>query len=142
MRWMTWRAIPARPYVAVAALEALNTTKDPAIAPGISGKWSLLYTGASAETASKRAELEGPAGSALNQVAGNAGYVGPVSGDASGADVAAGTSTGGMVGGKPLGRSITLLSGAVENKVEWCMLTVSKPESKCLFVSALELLIS
>ena len=48
----------------VCALEALNATKDPAVAPGISGKWSLLYTGATSEVAVKRAELEGVIGAA------------------------------------------------------------------------------
>ena len=60
----------------VAALEAVNPTKDPAVNKElITGKWSLLYTGASAEDAAKRAELEGAIGSALTEVSGSSGNV-------------------------------------------------------------------
>ena len=59
----------------VRSLEAVNPTRDPAVAPGITGKWSLLYTGASAEDAAKRAELEGALGSTLTEVTGSSGNV-------------------------------------------------------------------
>ena len=89
----------------VRAIEALNRTADPAIAEGISGRWSLLYTGATQEDAAKRAELEGALGSALTEVTGSSG------------NVAARSAEGGASSGsKPLGRTISTFSGAVENK--------------------------
>ena len=96
----------------VRSLEAVNPTRDPAVAPGITGKWSLLYTGASAEDAAKRAELEGALGSTLTEVTGSSGNVALATYVQSG-DAEAATA---RDGGKPLGRAIGTLSGAVENK--------------------------
>ena len=39
----------------VRALEAANATRDPATSAKISGKWALIYTGASAADAASRA---------------------------------------------------------------------------------------
>ena len=98
----------------VRALEACNAIKDPAVAPGITGKWSLLYTGATPEDAARRAELEGAVGSTLTEVTGSSGNAALAtyfqSGDAEAAAEAAAREA------KPLGRSISLLSGVVENK--------------------------
>ena len=84
------------------SLEAVNPTRDPAVAPGITGKWSLLYTGASAEDAAKRAELEGALGSTLTEVTGSSGNVALATYFQSG-DAEAATA---RDGGKPLGRAI------------------------------------
>ena len=90
----------------VRSLEAVNPTRDPAVAPGITGKWSLLYTGASAEDAAKRAELEGALGSTLTEVTGSSGNVALATYFQSG-DAEAATA---RDGGKPLGRAIGTLS--------------------------------
>jgi len=114
----------------VAALEAVNPTKDPAVNKELlTGKWSLLYTGASAEDAAKRAELEGAIGSALTEVSGSSGNVAKKRDDDD--DVVAGSSSDGGGGGgggglgeeekggdaKPMGRTISTFSGdAVDNR--------------------------
>lgn len=112
----------------VAALEAVNPTKDPAVNKELlTGKWSLLYTGASAEDAAKRAELEGAIGSALTEVSGSSGNVAKKRDDDD--DDAGSSSDGGGGGGgglgekekggdaKPMGRTISTFSGdAVDNR--------------------------
>jgi len=99
----------------VRSLEAVNPTRDPAIAPGLSGKWSLVFTGASAADAARRAELEGALGSTLTEVTGSSGNVALAtylqSGDADRAKAAANAN-----GSAPLGRTIGTLKGAIENK--------------------------
>ena len=117
----------------VAALEAVNPTKDPAVNKElISGKWSLLYTGASAEDAAKRAELEGAIGSALTEVSGSSGNVAKKRNDDDDDDddddegsSSKGGGGGGGGGGekekggdaKPMGRTISTFSGdAVDNR--------------------------
>ena len=114
----------------VAALEAVNPTKDPAVNKElISGKWSLLYTGASAEDAAKRAELEGAIGSALTEVSGSSGNVAKKRNDDDDDDEDEGSSSEGGGGGggggekekggdaKPMGRTISTFSGdAVDNR--------------------------
>ena len=99
----------------VASLEAINPTKDPATNKTlITCKWSLLYTGASAEDAAKRAELEGAIGSALTEVSGSSGNV-AVDTAAGSSDAAA--SSDGASSMKPMGRTISTFSGnAVDNK--------------------------
>ena len=59
----------------VTALEALNETNDPAVSQKISGKWALIYTGASADDAAKRAQMEGVIGSTLTEATGSSGNV-------------------------------------------------------------------
>ena len=114
----------------VAALEAVNPTKDPAVNRElITGKWSLLYTGASAEDAAKRAELEGAIGSALTEVSGSSGNVAKKRNDDDDDDGSSseGGGGGGGRGGwsenekggdaKPMGRTISTFSGdAVDNR--------------------------
>ena len=99
----------------VASLESINPTKDPATNKElITGKWSLLYTGASAEDAAKRAELEGAIGSALTEVSGSSGNV-AVDTAAGSSDAAASSDGGSSM--KPMGRTISTFSGnAVDNK--------------------------
>mgnify|MGYP002841288445 CR=1 FL=1 len=99
----------------VASLEAINPTKDPATNKElITGKWSLLYTGASAEDAAKRAELEGAIGSALTEVSGSSGNV-AVDTAAGSSDAAASSDGGSSM--KPMGRTISTFSGsAVDNR--------------------------
>lgn len=63
----------------VRALEAANATRDPATSSKISGKWALIYTGASAADAARRAAKEGVIGSALTEVTGSSGNVSSVS---------------------------------------------------------------
>ena len=85
----------------VASLEAINPTKDPATNKTlITGKWSLLYTGASAEDAAKRAELEGAIGSALTEMSGSSGNV-AVDTAAGSSDAAASSDGGSSM--KPMG---------------------------------------
>ena len=112
----------------VAALEAVNPTKDPAVNRElITGKWSLLYTGASAEDAAKRAELEGAIGSALTEVSGSSGNVAKKRNDDDDDDDEGSSSEGEGGGGggekekggdaKPMGRTISTFSGdAVDNR--------------------------
>ena len=112
----------------VAALEAVNPTKDPAVNKElITGKWSLLYTGASAEDAAKRAELEGAIGSALTEVSGSSGNVAKKRNDDDDDDDEGSSSEGEGGGGggekekggdaKPMGRTISTFSGdAVDNR--------------------------
>ena len=99
----------------VASLESINPTMDPATNKDlITGKWSLLYTGASAEDAAKRAELEGAIGSALTEVSGSSGNV-AVDTAAGSSDAAASSDGGSSM--KPMGRTISTFSGnAVDNK--------------------------
>ena len=57
---------------AVEELEALNSIANPALSPLVSGKWSLLYTGAaSLEAAKERAEKEGIIGSTVTEMTGS-----------------------------------------------------------------------
>jgi hypothetical protein len=67
----------------VRALEAANATRDPATSAKISGKWALIYTGASAADAASRAAKEGVIGSALTEVTGSSGNASPIKADAS-----------------------------------------------------------
>ena len=67
----------------VRALEAANATRDPATSSKISGKWALIYTGASAADAASRAAKEGVIGSALTEVTGSSGNASPIKADAS-----------------------------------------------------------
>ena len=81
--------------------------------------YGLHSTQPYAEDAAKRAELEGAVGSTLTEVTGSSGNVALAtyfqSGDAEAA-AAREEAEAGAGGKKPLGRSISLLSGAVENK--------------------------
>ena len=118
----------------VRAIEELNATTDPAVSPKISGQWSLIYTGASADAAARRAEKEGTIGSAITEVTGSSGNVAGrgASKDKSGTVTARSTGNarlasylqgGDGVGGddedvkKPLGRTIGTLNkrGVLEN---------------------------
>ena len=65
----------------VRALESMNATRDPATSSKISGKWALIYTGASAADAARRAAKEGVIGSALTEVTGSSGNVSSVKSD-------------------------------------------------------------
>ena len=98
----------------VAAIEASNVTRDPAVSPLISGEWSLVYTGASAKDAAERAKREGVIGRTLTEVTGSGGNV---AGEG-GAETRTTDSISSISKKKPLplGRSISLLSGAVENR--------------------------
>ena len=107
----------------VRALEAANATRDPATSAKISGKWALIYPGASAASAASRAAKEGVIGSALTEVTGSSGNVASVESDASTGNAGlarflqggAASSPGG--GEKPLGRTIGTANakGVVEN---------------------------
>ena len=117
----------------VRAIEELNATSDPAVSPKISGRWSLIYTGASADAAARRAEKEGTIGSAITEVTGSSGNVARGASKDKSGTVSYGTSTGNArlasyleggdgIGGdedvkKPLGRTIGTLNkkGVLEN---------------------------
>ncbi len=79
---------------AVEELERLNPCVCPVESPLLSGKWSLLFTGAADASASDRRSKEGPIGSAVTEISGAS--------DAAPADGSANI---------PLGRRVTTLAG-------------------------------
>ena len=113
----------------VRALEAANGTRDPATSEKISGRWALIYTGASAASAASRAAKEGVIGSALTELTGSSGSATSVEAGAStgnaglarylqgGAAGVSGAQTRAEDGKKPLGRTIGTVNakGVVEN---------------------------
>jgi hypothetical protein len=98
-------------FAAMEAIEALNPTAAPADSELLGGKWSLLYTGASAEDAARRRQKEGAIGSAVTELTGASDAPG---GDPRGLGQVLGEDDNAAL---PLGRRLTTLAGsAVENK--------------------------
>mmetsp|Transcript_30622 Transcript_30622/g.57675 ORF Transcript_30622/g.57675 Transcript_30622/m.57675 type:complete len:201 (+) Transcript_30622:123-725(+) len=89
---------------AIEQLEEMNTMRDPAASPLISGRWSLLYTGsATAEAAQDRKQKEGLIGSTVTDLTGSSGSSPLLPG-------------GDPTRRKPLGRQVTTQSGFVNNR--------------------------
>jgi hypothetical protein len=80
---------------AIELLERLNPCDCPVESPLLSGKWSLLYTGAADASSSDRRRKEGPVGSAVTEISGASNPAEPTDGG----------------GGMPLGRRLTTLAG-------------------------------
>jgi hypothetical protein len=78
---------------AIEELEQLNPCARPVESPLLSGKWSLLYTGAAEASIADRRSKEGPVGSAVTEI----------SGASDSAEIAGGS--------VPLGRRVTTLAG-------------------------------
>jgi hypothetical protein len=79
---------------AIEELERLNPCASPVESPLLSGKWSLLYTGAADVSVADRRSKEGPIGSAVTEISGAS--------DSAAADGSADI---------PLGRRVTTLAG-------------------------------
>ena len=108
---------------AIEELERLNPCACPVESPLLSGKWSLLYTGAADASSADRRRKEGPVGSAVTEISG-----------ASNVAVTAGGE-----GSIPLGRRVTTLAGQlVRNRGNFQ--DIDAPAGRVTNRAALELL--
>jgi hypothetical protein len=116
-------------FAAMEAIESLNPTAEPADSKLLGGKWSLLYTGASAEDSANRRLKEGAIGSALTELAGASDAprgLGQVLGEDENAPLPLGrrltTLAGSAVENKGNFQDIDVASGLVENRAEFALL--------------------
>jgi len=119
-------------FAAMESLEALNPTATPANSDLLGGRWSLLYTGASAQDAAQRRQKEGAIGSAVTELTGASDGgdaprgLGQVLGEDENAALPLGrrltTLAGGVVENKGNFQDIDVSNGLVENRAEFGLL--------------------